>query len=53
MQISGHVYPETETKNVVGFIKGECAISVARTFLGKDKNISKENIFRQDASLFR
>ena len=37
--------PKYAVSNVVGFIKGKSAISIARTFRGKSKNFTGENFW--------
>jgi putative transposase len=37
--------PKYAVSNVVGFIKGKSAISIARTFRGKTKNFTGENFW--------
>jgi putative transposase len=37
--------PKYAVSNVVGFIKGKSAISIARTFRGKSKNFAGENFW--------
>ncbi|MDD2802014.1 MAG: IS200/IS605 family transposase [Methylobacter sp.] len=37
--------PKCAVSNVVGFIKGKSAISIARTFRGKSKNFTGENFW--------
>jgi putative transposase len=44
--------PKYAVSNVVGFIKGKSAISIARTFRGKSKNFTGENFWARD-TLFR
>ena len=39
------VPPKFSVSNVVGFIKGKCAISIARTFGGRQKNFTGENFW--------
>jgi len=45
--------PKYAASNVVGFIKGKSAISIAREFRGKTKNFTGENFFGQEAILSR
>ena len=37
--------PKYSVSNVVGFIKGKSAISIARNFMGKQKNFTGENFW--------
>ncbi len=37
--------PKYAVSNVVGFIKGKSAISIARQFIGKTKNFTGENFW--------
>ena len=37
--------PKYAVSNVVGFIKGKSAISIARQFMGKAKNFAGENFW--------
>ena len=37
--------PKYAVSNVVGFIKGKSAISIARQFIGKTKNFAGENFW--------
>ena len=37
--------PKYAVSNVVGFIKGKSAISIARQFMGKTKNFTGENFW--------
>lgn len=39
------ILPKYAVSNVVGFIKGKSAISIARTFRGKSKNFTGENFW--------
>ena len=39
------IQPKFAVSNVVGFIKGKSAISIARTFRGKTKNFTGENFW--------
>ncbi len=47
--MSDHVHmcisipPKYAVSNIVGFIKGKSAISIARQFIGKTKNFTGEN----------
>src|SRR5664280_256108 len=49
--MSDHVHmcisipPKYAVSNVVGFIKGKSAISIARQFMGKTKNFTGENFW--------
>ena len=44
--------PKYAVSNVVGFIKGKSAISIARQFMGKTKNFTGEN-FGPEVILYR
>jgi putative transposase len=37
--------PKYAVSNVIGYIKGKSAISIARNFIGRRKNFSRENFW--------